>query len=573
MAQKIGLKIAVVFIAIALICGIGISRINTRIGNMESINSNISGAYLTSTEQTDIISLNVSYLNTYILRYLFSEEENRSTIYNSITSTQGNLLTNLQNLADAATTSRETETIAALTTSYNTYNAACNDVITAINDGSITETTQIDEQMSGLQADLGIRIQSVNILNKTNMIRAQKQVEAASTDSHRVFILVAVFLALAFVAGLLITYLTIITPTKRAVTQLHNIVSGIENQQGDLTLRVPQKTKDEVGKLVGGINHFIQVLQNIISHTKANSIEIAESVANVNAQITLADENVRDVSATMEELSSGMFHITDASEALRAKTATVVDEVSQVAAKAQDGSILAGEIRVRAEDLKINGLDRKHSTESMALNMNEMLSRSLEKSKDVEKINTLTADILSISSQTNLLALNASIEAARAGEAGKGFAVVADEIRALADSSRETANSIQAISQDVTISVDELASNAREMIRFINDVVLPDYDKLVVATGNQYHQDANQVEEIMITFEEEATQLHEAMNHITELVGDMSLTIEESSNGIAAVASNASHLTGSISQIHEEISRTDSVSRKLEDGISMFTNV
>ena len=77
----------------------------------------------------------------------------------------------------------------------------------------------------------------------------------------------------------------------------------------------------------------------------------------------------------------------------------------------------------------------------------------------------------------------------------------------------------------------------------------------------------------MITFEEEATQLHEAMNHITELVGDMSLTIEESSNGIAAVASNASHLTGSISQIHEEISRTDSVSRKLEDGISMFTNV
>ena len=45
-------------------------------------------------------------------------------------------------------------------------------------------------------------------------------------------------------------------------------------------------------------------------------------------------------------------------------------------------------------------------------------------SKNVNKINELTNEILSISSQTNLLALNASIEAARAGEAGRGFAVL-----------------------------------------------------------------------------------------------------------------------------------------------------
>ena len=61
--------------------------------------------------------------------------------------------------------------------------------------------------------------------------------------------------------------------------------------------------------------------------------------------------------------------------------------------------------------------------------MRQIMESAVERSRNVEQINLLTADILEISSQTNLLALNASIEAARAGEAGKGFAVVADEIR------------------------------------------------------------------------------------------------------------------------------------------------
>ncbi len=81
------------------------------------------------------------------------------------------------------------------------------------------------------------------------------------------------------------------------------------------------------------------------------------------------------------------------------------------------------------------------------------LQASIEDSHQIENINSLTGDILSIAAKTNLLALNASIEAARAGEAGKGFAVVADEIRVLADGSKETANNIQQISKGVVDAV------------------------------------------------------------------------------------------------------------------------
>ena len=115
----------------------------------------------------------------------------------------------------------------------------------------------------------------------------------------------------------------------------------------------------------------------------------------------------------------------------------------------------------------------------------ESLKSAIEESTSVRHVNELTEEILSVSSQTNLLALNASIEAARAGEAGKGFAVVADEIRKLADSTRETANNIQSINAQVTDAVEKLSDSANQLVTYIDDTIMPDYDSFV-KTGEQY---------------------------------------------------------------------------------------
>jgi methyl-accepting chemotaxis protein len=54
----------------------------------------------------------------------------------------------------------------------------------------------------------------------------------------------------------------------------------------------------------------------------------------------------------------------------------------------------------------------------------------------------ITTVIQGIAEQTTLLALNAAIEAARAGEYGRGFAVVAAETGKLADQSKQAAQLI-----------------------------------------------------------------------------------------------------------------------------------
>ena len=146
-----------------------------------------------------------------------------------------------------------------------------------------------------------------------------------------------------------------------------------------------------------------------------------------------------------------------------------------------------------------------------------MLAESIENSKQVEKVNELTQDILNISSQTNLLALNASIEAARAGEAGKGFAVVAEEIRTLADSSRGAANNIQEITEAVKGAVNNLSDSASQMLKLVNEVVLVDYEQFW-GVAKRYNEDAISLNQMMNNFSKQASNVQRAIDSMSSSI-------------------------------------------------------
>lgn len=573
MKQKIAVKILAIFILIFGICGIGFIFLADKVSSMDEINEKIGGAYLSDIEEIDSVHLNIAYLQADIKDYFFAADDAaKSSAMSDITSLMGNALTSLQKLQDTAETERQQRTVALLMDAFGAYTSTYNVVLADIDSGTITDVEEVENRIAEVTDNITIRMKSVDILNTTNMIRGQKELAQASAECHMVMIIVVCLLILAFAGGMGITILTIAYPTKKATTDLTEIVDGMERHEGDLTKRIKERTSDEAGQLVQGINRFIGTLQGIIKQIKIQSDSMINNVHIVNEQVGSANDSITDVSAAMQELAASMTDISNVAEDINSKTEEITDAVEQMAGKADRGSGMAKEIQERALQFREEGAASKAHTSALAEEIRVVLEKALEKSRDVERINGLTTEILSISGQTNLLALNASIEAARAGEAGRGFAVVADEIRQLADSSRETANNIQDISLQVTTSVNELADNANRMIDFIKEVVLPDYDKLVM-TGNQYSEDATSFENILMDFNESANELNGTMRNVKALINNISSTISECSDGINMTAQSASDLTSSVAQIQEEIDKTAQSADMLIQEIDMFKRI
>ena len=266
----------------------------------------------------------------------------------------------------------------------------------------------------------------------------------------------------------------------------------------------------------------------------------------------------------MEELSATMQEIAATVQTVTENTESISGEVNDIADRTGQMNTYSKEMQERADTLAKNANENKVQTDAMVGNIVGTLKQAIEESRSVEKVNELTGEILNISSQTNLLALNASIEAARAGDAGKGFAVVADEIRQLADSSRDTANNIQAINEHVTKAVHALIDNSNAMIAFIEETVLPDYGTYA-DSGEQYNEDASYVSEVMNEFTEKTENLKNIMNNVVESIEGIAKAVEEKT-GTKATVINPYYITGIDEVLLEDLKKDHDVVITLEDG-------
>lgn len=392
---------------------------------------------------------------------------------------------------------------------------------------------------------------------------------------NRNMVISLVLLAISFVAFIMVVVVimkAVVKPLRKQTSELTEIIDEIKAGQGDLTKRITVKSMDEIGQSSTGINHFIETLQSIMSNIISNSNVLDGVVGNVASSVAASSDSANDISAIMEELSATMEEVSATTNNVSENTTSAEGKVQKMADQTKAMSQYAQDMKKRATELEHTATANMNNTNEMIGEITNEMNQALENSKSVEKVAQLTADILNISSQTNLLALNASIEAARAGEAGKGFAVVADEIRQLADSSRETANNIQTINEQVIEAVQGLVASSEKIIGYINENILPDYHAFVQG-GQQYNDDATHIDTTMAEYASEAQDILATMTEMTEAIEGISRAVEESANGVTDAATNIDSLVHSMSTVNGQMEENSTVAKNLKEESAAFASV
>ena len=394
----------------------------------------------------------------------------------------------------------------------------------------------------------------------------QEALYVGMKSSNTVKMVIAI---LATILLLVVSVVGVLRPLLAMNAKLNQIIKNIEEGQGDLSQRVEIRGKDEIGQLAQGINSFISSLEMVMNQVMVNSEKLHQVTNNVSERVINVNVNSSDISASMQELSATMEEISASIMSIYEGTSDANGKVEALADASENLVGYADTMEQRASELENRAVENKQTTSEVVEENIAKWKKAADDSKQVERINELTNDILSISSQTNLLALNASIEAARAGEAGKGFAVVADEIRQLADSSRQTADSIQELNKQVTLAVNELVSSSSYIVDYINGTIMSDYDGFV-DSGKQYREDAEHVNGIVTEFYTMAEQLKNLVDSINQTVSDIATAIDGSAECVADAATNTASLAEDVKAVADEMGENKVIADELYSETERF---
>lgn len=483
-----------------------------------------------------------SEIDGYMKDYEQTLDENEETAYSSYKNYYSQFLTQFAVLEKYVDTN---QTVNASKLANNNLVDVCNSLESALDDMTNSEVEATDHAM--------------------------RQMHALAAFAKTTGGVCLVFAIGALIVAFLISTRKVVNPIVKTNKELKEISALINDNNGDLTKRVNVKSSDEIGQLAQGINQFLDILQNTIGKIVEGSKNLDNMINSVGENVTVSNDNAQDVSSAMEELSATMQEIAATIQTVNDNTESVGKNVVDIADKTEQINNYSQDMRERADSLAKSADENKRTTDEMVGNIVGTLKKAIEDSKSVERVNELTGEILNISSQTNLLALNASIEAARAGEAGKGFAVVADEIRQLADSSRDTANNIQAINEHVTSAVYQLIDNSNKIIKYIEETILADYDSFVQA-GAQYNEDACYISETMQEFAEKTEKLKELMKNTVESIEGISSGVEQSANAVTSSAVSTSQLVEQMNSIDKEMSESRNTVGELKAQTDVFKN-
>ena len=569
--KKIGFKFASAIIVLALI---SIISLGFMANSMTTITESSQDVMNNEVEKINLIhSIYEDYLDMYMNLYAHVDTKLVRTMdrrASDVLERRALMWESMAAYEEMITSEEVQESFNALRNRLESFDAYADNIMELSRENDKERaSTLISNNLGSLNRVLDQAMSTMLEYSEEDLENAKADQQTKANNSYTLTVVVIVLLLVTAVLILIIANRVIVMPIQKIAQVINGMIENIHNNRGNLNERVPVLTKDEIATLAMGVNEFLDILQDMIGGVISCSDEIHRQQLSVDEVVEETNQSANDTSVTMEELAASMEEVSATAAYVNENTREAEASVGEMVDKAVDGTKFAEEIRSRAEELQKLAQNSKATAGAMIKEFDTSLHASIEDSHQIEKIGNLTGDILDIASKTNLLALNASIEAARAGEAGKGFAVVAEEIRVLADNSKQTANNIQQISEGVVAAVMTLADNAGELVNFINERVMPDYE-ILERTGEQYLNDSITVDRIMGEMRDSMENIGSMMRTVAESNDNIANNVRESAQGVGGVVDNTAALANNMKNIMEALEQVSAAVNHLSEQTACF---
>ena len=355
---------------------------------------------------------------------------------------------------------------------------------------------------------------------------------------------------------------------RKTIRPLHELAELAKRAaKGDLTVRIPVNSRDEIGVLSSSFNEMITDIRELIGSMKETTSHVTEASNHLTVISQQTAQSTHEISSAIQEVASGsetQLIGTEESKIAMGEMTVGIQRIAESSSNVSEYSVAAAQAAKQGNEVVQQTVAQMNNIHASVNESVTMVRKLAQQSNEIEQIVSVIGNI---ATQTNLLALNASIEATRAGEHGRGFGVVAKEVGSLAEQAKVSTEQIAELLQSVVASTRHMAGAMESAAEEVQEGT-----QIVQVAGETFQKVWNSIQEVSDQIQEvsaaseEMSAGSEQVAAVLDNLAEIAKNASESSQSVAAsseeqlaiveeIADSAAVMSGKMKELDQEMKK------------------